>query len=417
MTATCPSCQRHNAPHRITCLYCGAAMPNPTAPPPPKAVPANLDELVREAMRGGSVDAIKKAFQEAKAEAPAATVLPFPVARRPPGPQLVTTPPPAANPEALPAQLLALLDAAALARAAWAAADPDRTRDALLAAQDALAAAQAALPAPTLPPLPSPAVPGPLPVAAAPALLLPPIRHPLALVISPIGDPTLLPAVAQALEVDMATARTFANVRHTQVALRGGDSGPLERRRVALRGQGLRATLVARESLVREPLALSVLGRDGDRWRVVEAPLWGDEPDPTERPLGDLLAPGAITLAVLGEVETRTWRGAPEASRWQRARYTADQAPATRRVTVVDLHTASHILRLTDGLTVLRERDPLARALKEFIDVLETSFPGIHIEARRNCVAPSTGGDNARSTSGWPLWEEHTRMCRIHARE
>jgi hypothetical protein len=54
-------------------------MPNPAPPPPPKAVPANLDALVRDVMRGGSVEAIRKALIEAKAET-APVVAPGPVA-------------------------------------------------------------------------------------------------------------------------------------------------------------------------------------------------------------------------------------------------------------------------------------------------------------------------------------------------
>ena len=59
VTAPCPRCARANAAHRTTCLYCGAVMPAPIAPPPPKIVPANIDSLVRDALRGGGVGKLR----------------------------------------------------------------------------------------------------------------------------------------------------------------------------------------------------------------------------------------------------------------------------------------------------------------------------------------------------------------------
>ena len=77
MQVECPRCRRPNAPHRATCLYCGATMPTPTVAPPPKerVLPANFDELVRRAMSGsGGVGELRKALQAKPA--PAAAVAP-----------------------------------------------------------------------------------------------------------------------------------------------------------------------------------------------------------------------------------------------------------------------------------------------------------------------------------------------------
>ena len=64
VTVACPACRRPNASHRAACLYCGAAMPNPTAPPTVKEreLPADLDALVRSALAKGDASKVKAAL-------------------------------------------------------------------------------------------------------------------------------------------------------------------------------------------------------------------------------------------------------------------------------------------------------------------------------------------------------------------
>ena len=63
----CPQCRRPNAAHRVACLYCGGAMPDP-APAPERsserALPSNLDALVREALAGGNITKLRSALDQ-----------------------------------------------------------------------------------------------------------------------------------------------------------------------------------------------------------------------------------------------------------------------------------------------------------------------------------------------------------------
>ncbi|MCB9746139.1 MAG: hypothetical protein H6740_26420, partial [Alphaproteobacteria bacterium] len=84
----CPACKRSNAPHLATCMYCGAQLPAPSAPPPDverRDIPENLDELFAEAMRKGSTRKLAAALG---AEAPKK--------RRPAPPPAPALPPPSA---------------------------------------------------------------------------------------------------------------------------------------------------------------------------------------------------------------------------------------------------------------------------------------------------------------------------------
>ena len=70
----CPKCRRPNASHRVGCLYCGAEMPSPTAPPPPRGgsvLPKDLDSLVRQAMASGNTAKLRQAMEAARPEPPA----------------------------------------------------------------------------------------------------------------------------------------------------------------------------------------------------------------------------------------------------------------------------------------------------------------------------------------------------------
>ena len=407
-TEACPACARANVSWRVACLYCGAAMPNPGPPPPPKAVPDNLDALVREAMRGGSMDAVRKALADTKPESPPPLVRPPPPVTRPPGPAGPPAPPPIAGPPPPAERAVVLAELRAAADDAVARVDdPSGLAAALDRVGERLAQARA---------LGDPAAP------ARRIVVFPPIRHAHALVLDGVGDPASAADLARALEVDLATARTILSVRYTHIALRGADDAPLARRAAAVNATlPIRATVLPRSALFEVPAALAVVGRDPEgHWRVVDRSLWEEGVDPSQRPPGQPVADEPPFLAVLGEVEVRNGRAGAEPSRWLRQGYTADPVAGSARISVLDLHTRTGILRVTPATTAfdgLPGNDPTSslRSFKRFGDALGDLYPGIRIEPRRVCAASNAAGD-ARYTSGWAAWEEHTRVARLHVR-
>jgi hypothetical protein len=170
------------------------------------------------------------------------------------------------------------------------------------------------------------------------------------------------------------------------------------------------------------PPAVVALGREADgRWRLAEEDLWNADVVPGQLPPGFLAEIAAFRLAVPGEVEVRHRREAVEPTRWERSRLVHDRVGGERRTIVVDLHAEDRIVRLVEGITDLRGlpghvAGSARQSLKNLVDALGTLWPGIHVDPRRPCLpaAPAPVGAPSRMESGWPAWEEHTRMTRVH---
>ena len=471
----CPRCKRPNAAHRITCLYCGTAMPAPVpraAAAESGALPANLDALVREALAGGNIGKLKNAMASVRAQPPAA---PSPVVPPPPraarasaSPARPATPDPAKRlasraaaavpsvpepapggpivaPDALSDAIQAVVSAARAAQSAHARGRP--VHEALQAVRQALdyaqaiappvaaprrPAAEAALPsiaAPLLVPLPDePPVPVPVPPPRhRPAVELPRYRHHWMLVIHGPGDAELGPALAKALGVDGVTARFSAVARTPRVALRGNDPTPLRAAAVQVQRLGIDAVVVGREELAGIAAPDVVLGCSGEgRFHVSATWPWSADP-PAEHPPDTRTLPWTgMTLAVPGEIGLRRYRVGRSLARGRRKEQVL-RLGAERRVTVIDLHGPGRFFRLVAGLTDtvgLPGHDPRSalRAFRGLTDGLPELIRGSRVEGTRLCspgeaptIPAGYDGSEPIEVSGWPTWEEHTRMCRLLA--
>lgn len=421
-------------------------MPTPTVAPPSKTreLPANLDELVRRAMTGGGIGALKKALADAPTEAavppgqppaPAVTEPRRPLEARPlPAPSLHVTAPNAAEtmdswqelgPLPLEAPELAAvvdpLDALLLATEAAVAAraEPAALIAALRRLRDALPAAEAlaaTLPEAQLPPE------APAPPDDGPPVRLPPARHPWALALAGVPSGVEVGRLATALEVDLATARAAVLAGGARIVLRSPERAELERRGAALAALGVRWAVLERTDLFAFGPAFALVAADAaDVWRVAELPRWGEaRPDPSQLPRGSAWPSGEVWLVVSGEVEEKRLRPPAAESRWQRSHYAAaNGAGGEARIAVVDLHTDRGVFRVVEGavdLRLLAGADAAAqrRSIKAFADAVALRWPNAEVQPRRTCAAQARPGDDRRS-DGWGAWEEHTRVCRALA--
>lgn len=430
----CPACGRPNAAHAARCLYCGAALPNPTTAPVARerVVPDNLDQLVRDALSGkraGSAQ-LKAALQ---AVGPAQVSPPPSAPARPPAaaPVRVAPAPVAAGtpPAPDPGDTFAgLAEAAARARDAFSQGNAAGSRDALDRVSSLLADACAHVHE-ARPSVVSAAVEvedGDLPgdadaqpdAASLPTdVPLPPVRLPWALVLATpgSGSESLL---AEALSVDPATARNLALSIHARIALRSGDRDALEVRAARARDAGLRAVVVAREDLAMLPARAALSWADG-AFRTTAEPLWLVPPEPGRELAGELVDLGPARLVCPGEVEVRIHREARERSRWLRGGFHAEERGGSRRVLVIDVHTPTAIVRLVEGVTSLAglpgyDAGSAIKSMRALVEAAATAFPGARVEGRRACavgpVAPSA--HSLVKDTGWPGWEEHTRAAR-----
>lgn len=403
----CPRCRRANAPHRVSCLYCGATMPSPSAPPPPvvRALPADLDQLVQRALTGrAKVSQVEAAFL---------------AARESPSPAVTPGAPPPPERAAAPIDLFTQLSEQLLR--ARTAADRGEEAEARAALRQLIRLAEPHAEARSTAIAPSPAIPAPVVVA------LPAMRQAYVLVVEGRGEIARAPGLALALAVDNATARLIAAARCPKVALRGEDLGPLEeaaRRVTELAGLG--AAVVAREAL-RDALPPDPVLSFADQGLVDlgEGAPWLD-PEAAPRGSASRARLGEVCLVVPGEIVVRRYR--KPADRLRGTTLSTLQESGERRIFVVDLHGEEGIWRLCEGLTDLRglsgvEAHAQRRSLKGLLERADALFPGARLLESRICVPaepparrPEEEGLGPQEVAGWPLWEEHTRLCRVLAR-
>lgn len=415
-------------------------MPAPTAPPPPKSreLPANLDDLVRRAMTGGGIGALKKALAEPTLEpgsAPAAP-LPTPAAAAPPASvaKPLPTPQPRADPGASrppapahapwseleplplaqpsPAPTVDPLDALLVAaqEAVAGRAEPASLRAALRRLRNALPAAEA---------LAAEAAADPAPVDEGPPVRLPPARHAWALALAGVPDGVEVGRLATALEVDLATARAAVLAGGARIVLRAPHRPDLERRGLALAALGVRWCVLERADLLAFGPAYALVAADAaEVWRVAEVPRWGEaRPDLSPLPRGSAWPGGDVWLVVSGEVEEKRLRPPAAESRWQRGHYAAaNGAGGEARIAVLDLHTDQGLFRVVEGAVDLRllpgaDAASQRRSIKALADAVAIRWPNAEVQPRRTCPAQTRPGDDRRA-DGWGAWEEHSRVCR-----
>ena len=444
-------------------------MPNPApAPsrPGPRALPSNFDDLVREALAGGNITKLRSALDATPSDPPppaqpppASTPAPrgsAAVARAPrpapsspaPTPLRPSVPlrsvplrPRAPAADSLPDALQALVESArAAVHAQQRGGDLHQALDAVSAAVESArrlaptVAVSKATPAPLPPSLTLPPPPAPLPSVAPevvplgrPAVELPRYRHRWMLILAGPGNAELGPRLAAALGVDGVTARLAAIARAPRVALRSDEPETLRTAAVRVQRLGVSAVVVAREELydITAPDVVLGVAKPG-RLSVSASTCWdGDRP---LVPPADLrsLPWGGLSLAVPGEVVVRRYRLGRSLARGRRQDRVLRLA-TERRVRVLDLHGPGRFLRLIAGLTDTtglpgHDPDSALRAHKALVERLSELLVKCRIAGDRSCAPGSAppmpeghDGSSPIEASGWPLWEEHSRLARVLA--
>lgn len=334
-----------------------------------------------------------------------------------------------------PAAALAVLTEAAqaaedtLARGADAVAALDRVAQALEEARQALDAVAPSPPplAEVPPPAPVVALPDP-PVGGRPEVVLPPVRMPWMLILACPGDRSKASALARVLGVDGVTARMAALARAPRVVLRSETVHELTRKAEQLRSElTLPAVVASREQLLQIAAPDVVLeGRSPDGLLVSAAWPWTAEAPVSPPADARVLAQDGVMLAVPGEVVVRRYRVGRSLARGRRQDKVLRLA-SEQRHRVVDLHGPGLFARVVAGVTdtsALPGHDPRSglRAVQGLLDHVDNWLPEAVVQGERT-VAPGSaptmpeGHDGAApiEASAWPLWEEHSRLCRLLA--
>jgi len=401
-TVPCPACGRPTAPHRATCMYCGATMPAltavPPAPAPRKELPKDLDKAFQRAMLHGDMRQLRQVLDGAESK-------PVVVERtvgRPRDPE-------ASELEAEVAELAAVPVEELYARLSQAVVQAGSWEDDARAAADVLRQAQSTI---------EQLIAGLDDVESPPLLVLPPFRQPWALFVAPPGDDSRLRDVAEALDVDLATARQVAVLGYPRAALRSADRADLEARAERYRqALELHARVLGEPELRSQPAARLVLSLAADGpWRSAVSSTW--EPDSSVIPSLSARdeAPPTLRLVVVGEVTIARYREL----RGRRKDDGRLSSHGDRRLRVLDLHHDDGVLRVVEGVTQLegwRGLDPRSSALAfhGLSEALAARYPDVTMTGRCICRPtrqPETRDDGRVEAAGWPAWEEHSRACR-----
>ncbi|MFT5582443.1 MAG: hypothetical protein ACI9VR_000019 [Cognaticolwellia sp.] len=377
----CPGCSRPNASHRVSCLYCGHTMPNPSSAPPPKRqrLSRELDRALDKALRGGNLGQVEQVLGQVESDASTAPRRPEPrvvLAFEQPSPALQ-------DPKEL-FESLATHTAQATER--WED-DPQGAQASLAQASSILRDLQVL----------AKALPEPAPIA------LPPFRLPVALLIEPPGDLEQAPELARALGLDLASARMHARAAHPKVVLRSGDLGDIQDRATRYSAQFQRPARPIQASDLRAiGRPMTALRIDPTTWVLASGGQWALEPGEIPPGAGSACEPPTFELAVPGEIIVATYR-----------RRSEGVVPSgERRITVTDLHGPDTFVRVVAGhCTLPLPGESALRAHRAWLDALDCRVLG-----SRSCAPgepPDARSQDPLQATGWANFEEHSRGARL----
>jgi len=245
------------------------------------------------------------------------------------------------------------------------------------------------------------------------------------LVIQGPGNPELAGPMAKALGVDGVSARFAAIARAPRVALRSDTPESLRAAAVQVQRLGVAAVVVSREELESIAAPDLVLTVDGAARFMVSA-TWPWDVDVPENLPGDArsLPWLGMGLAVPGEVSVRRYRVGRSLARGRRKEQVL-RLGTERRLQVIDLHGPGRFLRLIAGLTdtssmpghdersALRSFQGLTKQIPDWIRSCELQSERVCSPGEAPTIPDGYDGSAPIEASGWPLWEEHTRLCRL----
>lgn len=383
-------------------MFCGEALPEHQATPTEeRQFPEDLDALVAAAFRKGSARDVEQAL--ARGAQPVRDV------------QRSSPDPPQASADPL-AQLTLLEEQAAKARRAWVEHDPSAARLAFDEVRTLVHELE-----PLLPPANKAAIQKPTPGDTALTLRIAKTTQRWALFIDGPGDDSHAPALADALGIDVVTARQLALCRHPRVALRGDDRNILQARAdVVSLETALSASVLDQErvlALDSPPLAVRKVA---DSIETTTAPLWLDKAAAGDR---GWVGAARIDVIVVGQVTVKRTRTARDASRLLRRKGPEVRDLGEHRIGVVDLYGPEAAFRIVEGVTELEgfgAHDPRStrRAFRLFVEGLAERYQSARVAPTRICRWQEAQAPSADEVppdhTGWPVWEEHTRLCLLH---
>lgn len=213
--------------------------------------------------------------------------------------------------------------------------------------------------------------------------------------------------IARALSISAVEARQLAvsaMAKTAAICSSIHEANVLRNRYLELVGEP--AVVISRGMLLECP-TLGCLRFDAAGWWVTFGQPWLGGADQ-----------GAIIELI--KTETPVWMWVEGTVTVQHYRRSGRELVPSRKqlIEIVDLHTGSAIIRLTDQLTEFSS-GPLKHAFGRLKNQLRSLFPqAIECPGFRAEVQPGVVGEGNQSQDAWPDWEAHSRALRVlHKKE
>ncbi len=246
--------------------------------------------------------------------------------------------------------------------------------------------------------------------------------QPFLLVTDAGGGEAQVQDLVQSLQLDGVTARLVARTTWWRVARWGESQEPLEEMAERTRqATGLRVSVLKAADLGEIQPPRGLLGATEDGRLSLTGPGWQGEEEENGETVDLSLA--SFSLVVPGAIAIRRFRHQERRERSSRKMGTIQLEGRQRRVGVLDLHGPDGALRIVSGATDFSHlpgnfqgKGPRSYAL--FQSWLEQEM---EVLGRRVCdptrSAPGVkpeGGPLEFEITGWPVWEDHSRICALH---
>lgn len=238
---------------------------------------------------------------------------------------------------------------------------------------------------------------------------------PIALVVEGLDDEQRWKELIDVLKVPIFMAKYLASGKKIEIACYANSRTELQI--LALQYQQIfskRAYVVSKHQLQDEPPAVTCLGCKGQRFRIVDEPLWLKN----NKEIQEEEISFVPTLAVIGTIEKfslRTVSKVEVRSFGRRKKETYQQRNNAERVGVIDLHSPHMVLRIIEGVSDFStlpgyEKGASRKSFQNLCSLLPVWLSNLHVVPQKPMRVK---GDRVDQTDAWPEWERYSYCARM----
>ena len=238
---------------------------------------------------------------------------------------------------------------------------------------------------------------------------------PIALVVEGFDDERRWKELMEVLKIPIFMAKYLSSGKKLEIACYANSRTELQI--LAVQYQQIfskRAYVVSKHQIQEEPPAVTCLGCKGQRFRIVDEPLWLKK----NKEIQEEEISFVPTLAVIGIIEKSSLRTVSKRevrSFGRRKKETYQQRNTAERVGVIDLHSSNMVLRIVEGVSDFStlpgyEKGAQRKSFHNLSKLLPVWLSNIYILPQKSMRIK---GDRVEQMDAWPEWERYSYCARI----